>query len=98
MAAKRGLFLLVDVHVLSVDHTFVFLLLACARLGSRVWSAGGRALRLDRLVHGLRQRVRSLGEPLARRVHNAGVGALHGFLGIGQRRLHIAFVLGWDLV
>src|SRR5690348_14871996 len=64
--------LLVDVHVLRVDHAFVFLLLSCASgcrgaVGRRHAALRRRTRRVS-FVHGLRQLVRCLRQPLPGRV------------------------------
>src|SRR5438270_13696512 len=97
-----ALFLVFHVHVLGVNHAFVLLLLlACAiargsRLRARTWAACRR--RLLRLVHGLSQLVRGLGQLLAGRIHGCRVRAFQGLLGVRQRRFHLPLLIAGDLV
>src|ERR1700722_2305080 len=86
----KPLLLVLDVHVLGVDHTFVFFLTLAvgariaARGGTRGWTARCRSRRrLRRLVHLLGQLVRSLSQRLASLVHLRLVVRLQRFLGVG---------------
>src|SRR5208282_5661917 len=98
------LLLVFHVHVLSVDHTFIFLLTAAVAARSRTVtrttrpSTRRRTLRLRRLVHLLSQLVRSLGEGLARLIHLRLVVRFQRLLGICQRVLYIATLRTGDLV
>ena len=51
-----------------------------------------------RLVHGLSQLVRGLGELLAGRIHGCRVRAFQGLLGVRHCRLDLAFFIARDLV
>src|SRR5271165_3151465 len=84
------LLLVFHVHVLGVDDPFVLLLLLLAT-GSAVCSRIGTARRRRslRLVHGLGQLVRSLGQVFACCVHELGVGAFERLLGVAQRVLDV---------
>src|SRR5215471_13542833 len=81
-----SLLLLVHVNVLGVDHAFIFLFLTCAAVPlSAGWSACCFArLRLRRFVHGFRQLVRGLRQPVPGRVHDGRVRTLQRLLGVRQ--------------
>src|SRR2546425_7079234 len=102
-----SLLLVFYIHVLGVDHAFVFLRLAIATRRStrfrRRPSSGTRTrscprTSLGRLVHLLGQLVRSLGQTLARLVHGGLIVRLQRFLGVGNRVFHIAAFGARDLV
>src|SRR5215469_12399903 len=93
------LFLLIDVHILGVDHALVFLFLARAGIRAGLGFGARSSLRsLRRLVHGLRKLVRGLGQALTGRVHDARIRALDGFLRVRQSRFHRGLLVARDLV
>src|SRR5262249_19766466 len=95
-AWTRSVLLLVHVNVFGVNHAFVFLLFACSVRRTAGGSAsGGSRLRLRGFVHGFRQLVRGLGQPVACRVQHGGVRAciFQRLLGVSQRRLHAALLV-----
>src|SRR5690348_14474486 len=99
------LVLRLDVDVFGVDHAFVLLgFLPGRRTGVGGGAAAGEATTLrsstglSRFVHRLRQLVRSLREPLARRIHGARIGSFQCLFGIGQCRLYIGALAARDLV
>src|SRR5208282_2430560 len=88
-ARKAPSLLVLNIHVLSVDYAFVFLLASPIRAGrravpiSRPRAARPRCparSRLRSLIHLLRQLVRSCRQLLACRVHSRLVAAFDGFL------------------
>src|SRR6185312_13426014 len=97
-----GLFLVFHVYVLCINHAFIFLLFLLRSTiprSARLRTSARSTLRwLGRFIHGLGQLVRSLGQPLARRVHRRHIRAFQRLLGIRQRRFHIALVIAGDLV
>src|SRR5208283_1979193 len=94
--------LVFDVHVLSVDYAFVFLLTmtvvarrrACAWSRTCPWSA----CRLRSLIHLLRQLMRGRRQLLSRRIHRWLVAAFDSLLRVRQRVLNIAALGAGDFV
>src|SRR5208337_1491554 len=105
-ARKAPSLLVFNIHVLSVDHAFIFLLTAAAvrarsssvRRRTRPTRPACRSLRLRCLVHFFGQLVRSLGQGLASLIHLRLVVRLQRFLGVSQRILHVAAVRARDLI
>src|SRR5277367_6378296 len=98
-ARKPPSLLFFHVHVLSVDHAFIFLLTATvtarARSSSVRRSSTTRfacfgSLRLRRLVHLFGQFMRSLSQVLASLIHLRLVVRFQRLLGVGHRVLHVA--------
>src|SRR5208337_5609448 len=90
---RRCLLLVVDIHVLGVDDTFVLFRLrsACCTWG-RVRRTTLRSSS-SRLIHRLRQLVAGLREPLVRGLEILRRRrAFEGLFGIGQGRLDVSFV------
>src|SRR5262249_39907280 len=100
---RENLFLVLHIHVLGVDHAFIFLLLLAAgfvlrRTGLRTRASITCRRSLRGFIHDLGQLVRSLRQLLARRIHGCSVRTFQGLLGIGNRRLNLALLVARDLV
>src|SRR5207302_1199596 len=99
-----ALLLVFNIHVLGVDHAFVFLLrlltLAVPTRSrfSASWSSSRSARRLRSLIHLLRQLVRSGSQLLARRIHLRLVAAFDGLLRVRQCVFDVAALRALDLV
>src|SRR5271169_2441138 len=91
-ARKTPSLLVLDVHILSVNHAFILLLARAVRAGRRALTIGRARARcsLRSLVHLLRQLVGRRSQPLARRVHLRLIAAFDGLLRVRQSVLHVA--------
>src|ERR1700733_6630507 len=104
MTGVRSLLLVVHVHVLSVDHAFIFLLTAAVRTRRRTGPIGRRAarprsrrsLRLRCLIHFLGQLVRSLGQVLAGLIHLRLVVRVQRLLDVVDHAVEL--ILGFNRV
>src|SRR5271169_1879839 len=80
------LLLVLDIHILSVNHAFVFFSTSTIAARSRALPVGRPRTRsrLRSLIHLLRQLVRCRRQLLASRVHRGLVSALDGLLRVCQ--------------